>query len=34
MRGFVKRVTNKVSKLTPDQIQRLLNSINDKGEQL
>ncbi|MFC2289394.1 MAG: nitrogen regulation protein NR(II) [Treponema lecithinolyticum] len=34
MRGFVKRVTNKVSKLTPDQIQRLLNSINDENEAL
>ena len=34
MRDFVKRVTSKVSKLTPDQIQQLLDSLNEESEVL
>ena len=34
MRNFVKRVTSKVSKLTPDQIQQLLDSLNEESEVL
>ncbi|MGI5172178.1 PAS domain S-box protein [Treponema sp. OMZ 840] len=34
MRDFVKRVTGKISKLTPDQIQRLFDVLNDEAELL
>lgn len=34
MRGFVKRVTDKISKLTPEQIQRLFDVLNDEAELL
>lgn len=32
MHGFVKRVSQKVSKLSPDQIEQLFTSINDENE--
>ena len=34
MRGFVKRLTDKISKLTPEQIQRLFDVLNDEAELL